>query len=109
MMPEKKGTASGLCLSDPPEFGDALSKTVPESRTSTPNGEKLQAMLAMWPPSGSPTRRGTWERGLVMMKGHLRSLEVLKFKDDWIFVPTDRKGRDFYENFRGLSVFLLSK
>lgn len=30
-----------------------------------------------------------------MMKGHLRSLDVLKFKGEWIFVPTE--DRDFYD------------
>src|SRR5262245_11620064 len=30
-----------------------------------------------------------------MMKGHLKSLDVLKFKGEWIFVPTD--DRNFYD------------
>jgi hypothetical protein len=31
------------------------------------------------------------------MKEHLRSLEVLKFKNDWVFVPTDPKHRALYD------------
>ena len=31
------------------------------------------------------------------MKGHLRSLDVLKFKGDWIFVPTEKRDREFYD------------
>jgi hypothetical protein len=30
-----------------------------------------------------------------MMKGHLKVLDVLKYKDRWIFVPTD--DREFYD------------
>jgi hypothetical protein len=30
-----------------------------------------------------------------MMKGHLKALDILKFKGKWIFVPTD--DRDFYD------------
>ena len=37
-----------------------------------------------------------------MMKGHIRRLEVLKFKGDWIFVPVDPEDREFY-NKRGVN------
>ena len=29
------------------------------------------------------------------MEGHLKTLDVLKYKDSWIFVPSD--DRDFYD------------
>ena len=32
-----------------------------------------------------------------MMKGHLQSLDVLKFKGDWILVPIDKRDREFYD------------
>jgi len=36
------------------------------------------------------------------MKGHLKTLDVLKYKDGWIFVRAD--DRDFYER-NGVSRF----
>ena len=32
-----------------------------------------------------------------MMKGHLRSLVVLRFHGDWILVPTDRRESEVYD------------
>ena len=32
-----------------------------------------------------------------MMKGHLRNLAVIKFKADWILVPTDKRDREIYD------------
>jgi hypothetical protein len=32
-----------------------------------------------------------------MMKGHLRTLDVMRFENDWIFLPTDKEDREFYD------------
>jgi hypothetical protein len=32
-----------------------------------------------------------------LMQGYLRSLDVLKFKGDWIFVPTEKGDRESYD------------
>lgn len=39
-----------------------------------------------------------------MMKGHLKSLDVLKFQGDWILVPTEKHEREFYDKM-GVSRF----
>jgi len=42
----------------------------------------------------------SYEEGL--MKGHLKSLDVLKYEGDWILLPTDKRERAFYEE-RGVT------
>jgi hypothetical protein len=32
-----------------------------------------------------------------MMKGYLRSLDIMKFTGDWILVPTEKRDREFYD------------
>lgn len=39
-----------------------------------------------------------------MMEGHLQSLDVMKFKGDWILVPTEKRDREFYDKW-GISGF----
>lgn len=37
------------------------------------------------------------DRETDMMVGHLRALEVLKFQGHWIFVPEEKRRRQYYE------------
>ena len=39
-----------------------------------------------------------------MMRSHLRSLEVLKFRGRWIFLSTDKDDREFYDKW-GVSAY----
>ena len=39
-----------------------------------------------------------------MMRGQLTNLDILRFRDHWIFLPTDKQGRSSYEQF-GVSTF----
>ena len=39
----------------------------------------------------------TSKKETEMMQGHLKTLDILKYKDDWIFVRSD--GRDFYDKY----------
>jgi hypothetical protein len=39
-----------------------------------------------------------------LMKGHLKSLDVLKFNGDWILVSTEQRDREFYDKW-GVSRF----
>lgn len=32
-----------------------------------------------------------------MMQGHLRTLDVMRFEGDWVFLPTSKEDREFYE------------
>ena len=44
-----------------------------------------------------------------MMQGYLKSLEALRFKDNWILVPAAEEEREFYERWGVSRLFVLSK